>query len=156
MNALARAWRVRSDGERRAIALLAGAAALVLLVAFAWLPLERARARDAAALPALRASLAAMERDALEVKRLKAMPARSGAVASSLPALAASNPVTGSQLAAIDDKRMRLTATDVGYGALVEGLAAMAASHGLHAVSARIEALPTAGRVSADITLARP
>jgi type II secretory pathway component PulM len=156
MNVLERAWQSRTDGERRAIAGLGAAAALVLVVAFAWLPLERARARDAQALPALRASLATMERDAAEVKRLKAVPARGGAAVSSLPSLAASNPVPGSQLAAIDDKRMRLTASDVGYAALVEGLASMAASHGLHAESAKIESLPTAGRVSADITLARP
>lgn len=154
MNALARAWHARTDGERRAIAIVGAVVAVAIVLAFAWLPLERSRSRDAAALPALRAQLAAMERDAAEVKRLKSLPARK-APASSLAALAASNPVAGTQLAAIDEKRMRLSSGDVGYAALVEGLASMAASHGLHAESARIEALPTAGRVSAEITLER-
>ena len=156
MNVLARAWAQRSAGERRAIAILGAAAAVALVVAFAWLPMERSRHRDADALPALRDSLAAMERDAAEVRRLKALPARASAPATSLAALTASSPVPGAQLTVLDERRVRLSASDVGFAVLIEGLGSMAASHGLHAESARIEALPTAGRVSAEITLARP
>ena len=43
-------------------------------MALVWLPLERRRARLGADLPALRASIAALERDAAEVKRLRATP----------------------------------------------------------------------------------
>ena len=51
-------WTQRSARERTVITILGGIVAAVLLVAFAWLPLERARARLTAELPALRASVA--------------------------------------------------------------------------------------------------
>jgi len=74
MKTVVEAWRARPERERS----LLGAGALVvgvmLYVALVWLPLERTRVRLAADLPALRASIAALERDAAEVKRLRAIP----------------------------------------------------------------------------------
>ena len=74
MKTVVEAWRARPERERS----LLGAGALVvgvmLYVALVWLPLERTRVRLAADLPTLRASIAALERDAAEVKRLRAIP----------------------------------------------------------------------------------
>jgi type II secretory pathway component PulM len=58
-------------------------------------------------------------------------------------------------VAPLDDKRVRLTGADVSFAALLDWIAAVQASHGLRVDAARIDALPTAGRVRAEITLAR-
>jgi type II secretory pathway component PulM len=60
MSRLATAWRQRSAGERRALAWGAGLVALLLVVTFVWLPLERSRQRLAVELPLLRASIASL------------------------------------------------------------------------------------------------
>jgi type II secretory pathway component PulM len=72
-----------------------------------------------------------------------------------LNAIANSNPLAGVQLAALDDKRLRVTGADVGFTALLDWLAAVQASQGLRVESARLDALPAAGRVRAEITLSR-
>jgi type II secretory pathway component PulM len=148
-------WSARSPRERRVIAVALGALAALLFVAFAWLPLERSRSRLAAELPQLRASIAILERQAGEVKRLRAMPAASRASAAPLNAIANTNPLPGAQLTALDERRVRLTGADVGFGALLDWLASVQAAHGLRVESARVDALPLAGRVRVELTLAR-
>jgi type II secretory pathway component PulM len=59
------------------------------------------------------------------------------------------------QLSVPDDKHVRLAGDDIAFGALLDWLATAQAAHGLRVESARIEALPTAGRVRAQLTLAR-
>ena len=73
-------WENRSARERRVIVNLAVLAALVVLFTM-WLQAERTRERLAGQLPQLRASLASLERDAQEVKRLRAMPRPQGTIA---------------------------------------------------------------------------
>jgi general secretion pathway protein M len=148
-------WTSRSQQERRLIGVGAALVAVLLVVAFAWLPLERSRARLRTELPALRGSLSLLERQAAEVKRLKAMPVATPGSAVPLNAIANSNPLAGAQLAALDDKRLRVTGADVGFTALLDWLAAVQASQGLRVESARLDALPAAGRVRAEITLSR-
>jgi len=148
-------WSARSPGERRIAAVALGVLAAILVVTLVWLPLERLRARAAAELPALRASIATLERQAAEVKRLRAMPAASNASSAPLGSVAGTNPLAGAQVAALDDKRVRVAGPDVSFGALLDWLAAVQASHGLRVDSARIDALPTAGRVRAELTLSR-
>ena len=156
MSALAQAWQGRSDHERRALAFAGLAVAAVLLFALVWLPLERARTRLAAELPSLRASIASLEEQAAVVRRLKAMPARAGATASGLGTLAGSPAaLPGAQVAAIDERRLRLAGADVGFAQLLEWLATVQASHGLRVESARLDSLPTAGRVRAELVLTR-
>jgi general secretion pathway protein M len=154
MNGLA-FWQGRSAGERKVIAALGAVVAALLLIAFAWLPLERARTRLSSELPVLRASIASLQRDADEVKRLRAMPVVAPSNAAPLASLVTGARVPGAQLALIDDKRVRLTATDVGFSTLLEWLASTQATHGLRVESARIDALPTVGRVRAELVLAR-
>jgi type II secretory pathway component PulM len=148
-------WSARSPREQRVIAIMGGGLALLLVVTFVWLPLERARTRMLAELPALRASIATLERQASEVKRLRAMPAASNASAAPLNAIATTNPLPGAQLAALDARRVRVTGTDLSYGALLDWLASVQASHGLRVEAARLDALPAAGRVRAELTLSR-
>ena len=151
-------WRSRSTGERRALAWGGGAAALLLFIAFAWLPLERTRARLEHEVPELRATVAALERDAQEVRRLRSAPPLQSGAATPLSALAAGSVPTppGARLTAIDERHVRLTAADASFGALVEWLASVAPAQGLHVESAHLEALAAPGRVRAEIALARP
>jgi general secretion pathway protein M len=131
----------------------------MLVVALVWLPLERARVRLNAELPQLRASTAALRRDAGEVRRLKAMPATVPANPSPLAPLIGANAwareLPGVQLTVPDEKHVRITAADVSFTALLDWLATARAAHGLRVESARIEALPLPGRVRAELTLAR-
>jgi type II secretory pathway component PulM len=153
MSLLERLRRDRSEREMRALAWGAAAVALVLVYALAWLPLERARARLAAELPALRASAEAMQRQADEVRRLRALPPAANQQAP-VSALAATPPA-GAQVTALDPKRVRVSASDAAFTTLLEWIVAAQASHGLHVESARLDALATPGRVKADIVLSR-
>jgi general secretion pathway protein M len=149
-------WDRRASGERRVLAIGAGAAALLLFVAFAWLPLERTRARLEREVPRLRAGVAALERDAAEAKRLRAMPPVSAQALAPLAGLASTAALpSGTHLTLVDPRHVRLAADDAAFTALVEWLYGSAPAQGLHVESARLEALPVAGRVRADITLAR-
>ena len=75
--------------------------------------------------------------------------------ATPLGGIAGTHPLAGAQVAPIDDKRVRVTGTDVSFAALLDWIAAVQASHGLRVDAARIDALPTAGRVRAELTLTR-
>ncbi|HEX6632488.1 MAG TPA: type II secretion system protein GspM [Usitatibacter sp.] len=149
-------WEQRAPGERRVLAIGAAAAALLLFIAFAWLPLERTRARLEQEVPRLRANVAALERDAAEAKRLRAMPPVATQALAPLAGLASTAPLpSGTHLTVVDPRHVRLAADDAAFNALVEWLYGTAPAQGLHVESARVEALPVAGRVRADITLAR-
>ncbi|HET7728963.1 MAG TPA: type II secretion system protein GspM [Usitatibacter sp.] len=148
-------WQDRPARERRVIAYLLALAALAILFALG-LQAERTRERLAGELPRLRASLAALERDGQEAKRLRAMPAPTPLPAAPLAAFAASaGAVAGAQVAVIDERRVRLTGADVSFASLLEWLGQARASHGLRVESARLEALAAPGRVRAELVLAR-
>jgi len=151
-------WAGRSPRERRVMASGAAAALALILVALVWLPLERSRTRIAAELPQLRASVALMQRQAEEVKRLRAL-APTPLAAAPLAKLVAQNAWTrdlpGLELAIIDDKHLRLHGENIAFGALLEWLATARAAHGLRVETAHIEALQSVGRVRAELLLAR-
>jgi general secretion pathway protein M len=149
-------WRARPERERKALAIGAALTAAVLLLAFVLVPIERSRERLARELPRLRDSIAGLQRDADEVKRLRALPAAAGGASSPLASLASNaGGLPGAAINVIDDKRVRVTGNDVAFGALLEWLAAAQATHGMRVESARLEALPSPGRVRAEIFLAR-
>lgn len=143
----------RSQREVRAAVAVSIVVALMLIYALAWLPLQRTRARLDAELPALRASLATMQREADEAKRLSALPAAANqqAPVGSL----VSGPPAGAQVTVVDPKRVRLVASDAAFTTLLEWMIAAQASHGLRVESARLDALPAAGRVKGDIVMSR-
>ena len=156
MNALATAWSRRSASERRTLAWGGALLALALLVAFAWLPLQRTRDRLAAELPALRASIAALERDAAEVARLRAQPAAAPPAGTPLASLATNaGGLPGAQVNVLDARRVRVTGSDVSFSALLEFLRNAQATHGMRVESARLDALPAPGRVRAELLLTR-
>ncbi|MGZ5033778.1 MAG: type II secretion system protein GspM [Usitatibacter sp.] len=156
MNRAAGYWSQRSQRERRAIAIGAALVALALFVAFVVLPIERSRERLAQELPRLRASIASLQRDAEEVKRLRALPAAASGASSPLASLATNaGGLPGASINVIDDKRVRVTGNDVAFGALLEWLGNAQATHGVRVESARLEALPSPGRVRAELVLAR-
>ena len=155
MNAARAWWAGRSARERRVLQV----AAAVLVVALAlvlWLEAERARARLNAELPRLRASLAALERDAAEVGRMKQLALVPSGPQSPLAALATNGGgLPGARIAVLDERRVKVTGDDIAFGALLEFLRNAQATHGMRVESARLDALPGAGRVRAELLLAR-
>ncbi|HYC37633.1 MAG TPA: type II secretion system protein GspM [Usitatibacter sp.] len=145
----------RGPGERRIIATLVLLVAGAVLLAAA-LQLHRARERLEQELPALRASIEALERDAAEVRRLRALPAAKPAAATPLASLATNaGGLPGARVSVMDDRRVRLEGADISFSALLEWLQAARATHGMQVESARVESLPAPGRVRAELTLAR-
>jgi len=150
MNALA-LWRSRSARERRLLAWGGALAAALLFIALAWIPLARTHARLEREMPAVRASLDALQHQADEVRRLRAVPA----VATTPAGPGATPRLPGAQVTTPAPGRLRIVASDVAFGALLDWLTAVEAAQGLRVESARIEALPAAGRVRAELTLER-
>ena len=152
-------WHSRSARERSLVAAGAVVLAVMLAVALVWLPLERARVRLAGELPELRASVDALQRDADEVKRLRALPATIPANPAPLAPLIAANTwardLPGVQLTVPDERHVKLSGADIGFTALLDWLATAQAAHGLRVESARIDALGAPGRVRAELTLER-
>jgi general secretion pathway protein M len=151
-------WRSRSTRERRNVAAGLAVLGVVLVAALVWLPLERMRARLAADLPEMRSSVSALERDAEDVRRVRALPATILANPAPLAPLIASawgRDLPGVQFTVPDEKHVRLAGADLSFTALLDWLANAQAAHGLRVESARIEALPAPGRVRAELTLAR-
>jgi general secretion pathway protein M len=152
-------WRSRSTRERRNVTTGLAALGVMLVAALVWLPLERMRARLATELPEMRASVSALEHDAEDVRRVRALPATVPANPAPLAALIASNAwgrdLPGVQLTVPDGKHVRLAGADLSFTALLDWLTNAQAAHGLRVESARIEALPAPGRVRAELTLAR-
>ena len=132
---------------------------VMLVVAFVWLPLERLRVRLAHELPLLRASVESLQRDAEEVKRVRALPATMPGNPPPLAGVIAANSwgreLPGVQLSVPDDKHVKLVGEDVSFGALLDWITTAQAAHGLRVESARIEATGMAGRVRAELTLTR-
>ncbi|MEO5694224.1 MAG: type II secretion system protein GspM [Usitatibacter sp.] len=149
-------WEARSPAERRNIVRALVVAAIVLVVVLAWLPLERARGRLIAQMPEVRASIAALQRDADEVKRLRSMPANAPQAAAPLAALATNGGgLPGATIIALDNRRVKVSGADVGFGALLEWLRNAQQTHGMRVESARLDALPAKGRVRAELVLTR-
>lgn len=149
-------WNARPERDRRIIVAGAWLAGLALLVALVVLPADRARARLAPELPRMRASIAALQRDAAEVKRLRALPALAPSKLEPLANLATqAGGLAGAQIAVIDAQRVRLSGGDIAFGALLEWLRSAQATYGMRVESARLDALPAPGRVRAELVLTR-
>ena len=147
-------WDQRSARERAWISRIAIVAAFALLAAL-WVQADRKRERLALELPQLRASVAALERDAEEVRRLRAAPVAAPTATAPLASLATNaGGVAGAQIVVIDERRVRLTGADVAFGTLLEWLGNARATHGMRVESARLESL-SPGRVRAELVLAR-
>ena len=160
MNAVSAWWNARSRSERRVLSVGGVIVALLLFVAFVWLPLERARTRLATDLPALAASVTEMRAQAEQVMVLRAMPARTEAGSAPLATLVANgslaNGLPDARVTTLDAKRLRLIAADVAWTRLLEWISTVQAAHGLTVDGATIEALPSPGRVRAELILLAP
>ena len=150
-------WARRSARERTILATGGALVLALLLVALVWLPLERSRARLAAGLPRLAASVATMQRQAAEVARVRSLPASASAAMAPTSTVAATlgTRLPGAQVVPVDDKRVRIAGSDIAYGALLEAIASAQGAYGMRVDSARIDALPSAGRVRAELVLTR-
>jgi len=160
MNAILAAWRSRAPRERLILGGIGAFAALTLVVAFAWLPMERSRARLAKDLPALRASVAEMHEQAARVKRLKSAPPKATAAEPLAVAALAASPaflrgIDGAKATALDANRVRIAFDDAAWARVAAWIAQAEAEHRLAVESARVDALATVGRVRGEIVLAR-
>lgn len=159
MKTVVEAWRARPERERSFLAAGALVVGVMLYVALVWLPLERMRVRLESDLPALRASIAALERDAAEVKRLRATPStiprNRMPLASLMGANAWARQLPGVQVTVPDERHVKLAGDDMSFTALLDWLMTAQAAHGLRVESARIEARPEPGRVRAELMLVR-
>ena len=153
---LRESYQRRTPGERRTIALV-GAIAAAAILATLWLQLERSRERLARELPALRASIATLEASAAEVKRLRSLPPATASAPNSPLASLATNAggVAGAQITVLDERRVRFAGDDVAFQALIEWLGNARATHGMRVESARLQSLPAAGRVRAELVLTK-
>lgn len=106
-----------------------------------------------------------MRIEADEARRLRALPSRSVSdtdkpVSDTVAALVASGSLSqglpGARVAAVDARRVRLTLADGSWGSLVAWVERMQTANGLAVESATVEALPTVGRVRAELVLSRP
>ena len=149
------------SSRQRRLALVLAACAALAVVALVAVEGQRTRSRLDAELPRLRASIAALDRDAAEVKRLRALPVAPGAAGQQSPGAPLATLATnggglqGAQVSILDDRRVKVSGGDVGFGSLLEFLQNAQVTHGMRVENARIEALPTAGRVRAELLLAR-
>lgn len=160
MNAIASWWRSRDARSRLLLGVVVAIAVLTLVATLVWLPLDRTRTRLAMEIPRLAASIELMQRQAAEVERVRPLPSSTPASLSTLPAVLASGALTrslpGAQATLADPRRIRLAGSDLPWGALLETLAAAQSVQGLRVESARVDALEGAGRVRAEVFLARP
>jgi general secretion pathway protein M len=156
MTRLREAWDGRSPRERSVILGLATFAVAALVISLGWLPLQRERARLRTALPELRASVAALEGQAHEVQRLRALPASATASSTPLASLATNaGGLPGASITVLDPRRVRVTGGDVGFAALLEWLRGAQATHGMRVDTAHLEALPARGRVRVELVLVK-
>ena len=159
MKTVVEAWRARPERERSFLGAGALVIGVMLYVGLVWVPLERLRTRLAADLPALRASIVSLERDAAEAKRLRSTPSsipqNRVPLASLMAANAWAKELPGVQVTIPDDRHVKLAGADMPFTALLDWIATAQAAHGLRVESARIDALAAPGRVRAELNLAR-
>lgn len=153
--------RVQWDGlqPRQRIVFAAGAAvlAVAVLIAFVWLPLERYRASLQKRVPELRASLAAMERDAEEVKRMRALPATLSAPSPrALDAAQLRSAFAGAQVTALDGNRFRLQIAETGYAQWIDELRKLGTVALVDEATLTVPAGAGKGRINVDAILGPP
>ena len=119
-------WAALND-RQRGLAIWGGAAMLVaLFIALVWLPLNRAQRSLNERLPTLRAQHDALERDAEEVRRLKALPAASTTVTSrQLDANGLRAAFVGADVTAIGSGRYRIVMTDGRFARWLDSMRAL-------------------------------
>ncbi len=156
---LRRRWSTLGAREQRIVAGGAIALTAALLFAFGWLPIQRARADLALRLPELRAKVAAMQRQAAEVKQLRTLPPAAAAGARALDGGAVRSAFSGTQVVVtpLDGGRFKLAIADTPYAAWIDELARLAAQTGARPEEAAVTALPgNAGRVRIEAVLGGP
>jgi type II secretory pathway component PulM len=155
---LAQWWELRSHRERRALLLAAVAAALLVLWALAWQPLQRDSGRLERQLAAERSALAAAHRSADEIAGLaRNAPAPAGgdaraAIEGTLARLGL-KPASGAER--IDAERWRVSFDAIAFDSLTALLDTLQRDAGVRAVEVSVTARVEPGQVRAEATLAR-
>ncbi len=154
-------WRSRSPRDRRIIVLVAGVAALSVVYAYLWMPMNEARARLRSELPKLRGDAVQMNLQAQEIARLKAVPSSIAGRAASAETITASAEQFGiknelSQTTALSNERIQILLNSVAFDRWVNWTKALATTNGLRVESAQITALGEPGTVKVQAVLTLP
>jgi type II secretory pathway component PulM len=154
------AWRQRWDalGARERLTILVGGSVLCvgLLLAYAWLPLQRARTDLAMRLPELRARLATLQQQGDEVMRIRSLPPLTTGAARALDTQVLRAAFAGAQVSALDGQHFRVIQDDAGYAAWIDALNRLQAQSAARVETATLTALPAPGHVKIDVRFAAP
>lgn len=119
-------WSALNDRQRRLAGIGSAALLLGLFVAFVWLPLDRAQRSLSDRLPALRAQHAILQRDAEDVRRLKALSPTATAAPNRQPDANSLRTVfAGADVTAIGSGRYRVVLADGRFARWLDALRAL-------------------------------
>ena len=155
------AWSQRWTrlGSRQKNVILAGAAVLVAawFVAYVWLPMQRGRSALTASLPELRAQLAELKRQSVELQHIRSAPPiiTSSATTRNLDAqlLRAAFTGTASTVTPLDGQRYRLTIADTAYVTWLDELNRLQGQTAARVDEATLTLLAPPGRIQVDAVL---
>ncbi len=148
-------WHRLTPRQRR----LLQASVVVLLVgifaAYVWLPLMQSKARLKEQLPQLQASLAALARDAADVKRLTAQPVPSTAPTRRVLDAATARSLFGATatITVLEGGAMRIVTTDRAYAIWLDQLESLLAATQASVFSFSVKKIGTAQQVSTEVIL---
>ena len=147
-------WSALEPRQRLVVSIGAAVLLVGILIAYVWLPLERDRVALQKRLPELRGQLAAMERDAEEVKRMRTLPAGlAGTAPRALDAAQLRTNFTGSQVTAIDGGRFKVVVPDTAYAQWMDELKRLG---GAAVVDEATFTATGPGKVGVDATIGPP
>lgn len=143
-------WRRLSAREQTIVGGGAGLLVIVLLVFYAWQPLEKERARLRASLPGLRAEAQQMRVDAVGVPKLKsaAKPALlAGGLKEIVEQAASAHGLQVTQASLEGNGKLNVTLAAVSFDGWVKWLATLQAQQAIRLDTCRVDALPQPGMV---------
>jgi type II secretory pathway component PulM len=151
-------WHLRSRREQLVIILVAAVAAIALLWAFVWQPLQRDTERLARALSDGRAALAEARKQSDEIAGLArnapaAPPGDARAAIESAMSRQGLKPTGG--IERVGDQRWRTTFAAVSFDSLTAFIDGLQRDAGVRAAEVSVTARVEPGQVRADVTLAR-
>ncbi|MBL8524595.1 MAG: type II secretion system protein M [Betaproteobacteria bacterium] len=151
-------WHGLELRQRRMIAIGGTVVAILLLIAYVWLPLARERQRLITALPQMSAQLAQMKLQAQEISQLNAAgtavpPARAAADPAQLQALFGE----GTKVSLDANRAFRIVVPKIAYAAWWDRVNEAQSRFPLRIATLSVQALPSGNReVSVDMKLADP
>jgi type II secretory pathway component PulM len=142
-------WQSLDARSRRVASIGSAIVVLMLLWAYVWLPAARGRIELAARLPAMQATLANMQMEAEEVKRISSMPAIAGKQSARSTVDATGLQATFGAAASVktSGSAFRVSIATMPYAEWLDRLDQVLARYRVRLVSLKIDAVPGEGKV---------